>query len=219
MDGKEKLRESLESALTRERMSLRQLATAAKVSHATLSNIRNSKGAPSPETLNKLAPWFRESEDTLHEWGGHKTASTSAPPLVRTTEDILRELQASNPVAVPVLQNAIAHMGEGSPVNEYVYLPPQYRRKRRNQIVAVVAVGDCMEPDIRAGDYVIFEKDVAWKVGDIVVAAVDGEVVVRRLIQNGTGYVLRADATKETVTLASDDLIMGRVLQITRPLF
>jgi len=27
------------------------------------------------------------------------------------------------------------------------------------------------------------------------------------------------DATKETVTLASDDLIMGRVLQITRPLF
>src|SRR3954471_16817620 len=79
-------------------------------------------------------------------------------PAPRSAEDILRELEANQPVAVPVIQNIVAHMGAGGGIIEdYLYLPPAYRRGRRKNILAITATGECMEPNINPGDYVIFD--------------------------------------------------------------
>lgn len=73
MNGKEKLRDTLEDTLRRRRNpSLRELAEEVGVSHGTLSNIRNMKKVPATDTLQKLAPVFRTDIDTLLIWAGHK---------------------------------------------------------------------------------------------------------------------------------------------------
>jgi SOS-response transcriptional repressor LexA len=141
-------------------------------------------------------------------------------PAVRSVDDILRELEANQPVPVPVVQNVTASMGPGIPVDEYLYLPARYRQNRKT-ILAVRAKGACMEPQISEGDYVIFDKNARWGVGNIVVAVIEGEVFVKRLALVGGKQVLRGDADGSIVSLeglTKDDGVVGRVIQITRPL-
>jgi SOS-response transcriptional repressor LexA len=139
--------------------------------------------------------------------------------VVRSADDILAELEANAPVAVPVIQNLVAHMGNANGhVDEYLYLPPPFRKGKRKNILCVVADGDCMAPDINAGDYVIFDTEAKWTANDIVVAAVAGRTYVKRLIEAGKRYVLRGDADGSTLVLGEEDQIFGRVIFMMRPL-
>jgi transcriptional regulator with XRE-family HTH domain len=86
MEGKERLRDALEETMRRGRFkSLRELAEEADISHGTLSNIRNLKKVPSPDTLAKLSPLFQVDLDTLLVWAGHRPAPNGKdiPPAVR----------------------------------------------------------------------------------------------------------------------------------------
>jgi SOS-response transcriptional repressor LexA len=141
-------------------------------------------------------------------------------PSARSIEDILRELEANQPVPIPVVQNVTASMGIGVPVDEYVYLPPRFRQNRRS-IQAVKAKGRCMEPQIEEGDFVVFDTHAQWDIGNIVVAVVHGETYVKRLAKVGGKTVLRGDADGSIVSLEDadkDEGVVGRVIQITRPL-
>lgn len=207
----------LRGEIRRQYPSQAAFARAAAVPSQYVSNWVHGKVALSLEYLPAVARALHMDPRTVAERMGIPLPDRAPPP--RSAEDILAELEAHAPVAVPVVQNVVASMGSGAPIEEFLYLPPHYRRGTRNRILAVKAEGECMEPNVHAGDYVIFDKDAPWKAGDIVVAAVDGQVMVKRLMCNGTGYVLRADATGETRTLSDDDHVFGRVIQITRPLF
>lgn len=140
-------------------------------------------------------------------------------PQPRSAEEILAELEANQPVAVPIIQNLVAHMGNGGGIiADYWYLPPRYRKSKRKNILGVVAIGECMSPLIEPGDYVVFDTDAPWKKGDIVVAAVNGEMQVKRLIESEKRLVLRGDADGSTLVLGPEDQIFGRVIMFTRPL-
>jgi len=80
-----------------------------------------------------------------------------------------------------------------------------------------VAQGTSMEPEIRAGDYVIFDGDAAAQVNDLVVAVVEGEVYVKRLVRERGTMALRGDADGRTIPLTDQAQIVGRVIFITRP--
>lgn len=206
----------LRAQIARQYASQAEFARAAGVPGQYVSNWVNGKIALSLEYLPAVARALHLDAHTVAERMGIPLPDRAPPP--RSAEDILAELEANAPVAVPVVQNMVASMGSGIPIEDFLYLPPRFRRGKRTRILAVKAEGHCMEPDIRDGDYVIFDKDASFHPGDIVVAAVDGQVMVKRLVRNGTGYVLRADATGDTLTLTESDHIFGRVIQITHPL-
>jgi SOS-response transcriptional repressor LexA len=145
--------------------------------------------------------------------GGERRGSPRSP------EDILAELEANQPVAVPVIRDVVAHMGAGGGfIDDYVFLPPAYRRRRSKNILSLIAHGDCMSPQIEDGDVVVFDKDAPWKANDIVVAGVDGYAVIRRVVDVSGKPMLRADADGSTHSIGAADHIFGRVIYVMRPL-
>lgn len=137
----------------------------------------------------------------------------------RSYEDILAELEVNQPVVVPVIRDVVAHMGAGGGfIDDYVFLPPVYRKRRSKNILSLIAHGDCMAPQIEDGDVVVFDKDAPWKANDIVVAGIDGQAVIRRLVEIGGKSMLRADADGSTHSFSGVDNIFGRVIYVMRPL-
>lgn len=193
------------------------LVGASGLSSTIISRYVTGPDVPSrAATIEKIAHALGVSEeDVRHAMRGEAAAS---PP--RSVADIIAELEAQAPIAIPVVQNITASAGPGEHVSEYIYLPPTLRRgKNKNNILGIVASGQCMEPHILRGDYVIFDRDAAPKVGNIVVASVDGEVYVKRLVEVGGKKVLRGDADGCVVSLNGEAEVIGVVMYIHRPLF
>jgi SOS-response transcriptional repressor LexA len=140
-------------------------------------------------------------------------------PLPRSPEELWAEVNVNLPVAVPVITDLVAHMGSGGGfVDDYAFLPASYRSRRRRNYRAISARGDCMKPEITDGDVVIFDLDSRWHSNDVVVAAVDGHVVVRRLVEVAGRPALRSDADGETHGLTDGDQIFGKAISIQRTL-
>lgn len=172
-----------------------------------------NKNKPELENITEIARALGTDPYTVA-----KRADIELPgsrPTVRSTEDIIRELEASAAVPVPMITDLVAHMGSGGGfVDDYVYLPPDYRRGRKKTIIGIYAKGDCMMPEIRDGDAVIFDREEPWEPDDVVVATLDGHAVVRRLAEVGGRMVLRADADGETHALTDVDSIVGKVIWV-----
>jgi len=143
---------------------------------------------------------------------------TPPPAAPRTFEAIVAELEANRPVEVPILQNVAVSAGLGSPVEDVIYLPGRFRRQRKPNIYGLIARGECMEPLIQSGDYVVFDEDATYEANDVVVAVCDGEVYVKRLQCEDGVLLLRADADGTRIPLDEGARILGRVIFITRPM-
>lgn len=199
-------------------MNQSDLARAVGRSTATVSRWANNLDTPSDSNLRAIARAIGATDAEISNAAGVNLIASSPSP--RSVEDIIAELEAQAPIAIPVVQNITASAGPGEHVSEYIYLPPTLRRgKNKNNILGIVASGQCMEPQIMRGDYVIFDRDAAPKVGNIVVASVDGEVYVKRLVEVGGKKVLRGDADGCVVSLNGEAEVIGVVMYIHRPLF
>lgn len=210
----------LESEFIRRGMDRAEFTSLVKVAHPTVGRWLDGSDAPSSPNIAKIARILMVDPDDIYQRIHDGTLQHAAP---RSFEDIMDEVQANKPLAVPVIQNLIAHMGTGGGVIEdYVYLPATFRRGKAKSICAITATGECMEPMISPGNIVVFDKNASWSVGNIVVAIVNGEVLVKRLVEVGGKQVLRGDADGSIVRLdetGKDEGIVGRVIQITRSLF
>jgi SOS-response transcriptional repressor LexA len=189
-------------------------ARAAGVREQLVSQWVSGKDLPSMPNVMAIARGLRLDYRVVAREAG--IALPDEPPP-RTVDDILEELRETAPLPVPIVQNLMASAGAGGPVEEYQYLPPAFRRGRRKNILGVIARGECMEPEIRPGDYIIFDEDATREDGDIVVAVADGEVLVKRLATRNGRSVLRADADGRTIPIDESVHIVGRVIFITRP--
>ena len=69
-----------------------------------------------------------------------------------------------------------------------------------------------------AGEFVIFDPDMRWLPSDVVIVAVDGQVVVRRLVEVAGRLALRADADDDTHVLNDGDQVYGKAISIQRTL-
>lgn len=206
------------SQLSQRDMSQSDLARSTERSTAAVNRWVKNLDVPTLDNVRAIARALGVDVRIAAEQAGIDLPGDTPPP--RSVDDILRELEANQPVPVPVVQNVTASMGPGVPVDEYLYLPARYRQNRKS-ILAIRAKGACMEPQITEGDYVIFDKNARWEVGHIVVAVVGGEVFVKRLAKVGGKLVLRGDADGSTISLDGldkDEGVVGRVIQITRPL-
>lgn len=149
---------------------------------ADVSRWINGRRRPSPASCQRLADVFRLDVDVVLRAAGHKPPLPAAPPA-RSFDDILRELEAERPIAVPIIEQ-LASAGRGEAAIGYVYLPPLGRR--RPGLFAMRVRGACMAPRINDGDTIIVDRDRSPEIGKIVVA-VAGEnwdtVLVKQLVE------------------------------------
>jgi SOS-response transcriptional repressor LexA len=206
----------LEDQYTRRGLDRAEFTRLVSVSHPTVGRWLDGSDTPSSVSIVKIARVLGLDPSDIYARIENRPQQRNVP---RSAEEILAELEANQPVAVPIIQDLVAHMGSGGGfIADYWYLPPRYRKSKKKNILGVVAVGECMSPLIEPGDYVVFDTDAPWKKGDIIVAAVNGEMQVKRLIETEKRLVLRGDADGSTLVLGPDDQIFGRVIMFTRPL-
>ncbi len=71
----------LKKQRARKKLTVRQLATKAKISYAELSRIENGRKPPTASTLRKLSPYLAVPIDTLLEYAGFCFKSESNSPV------------------------------------------------------------------------------------------------------------------------------------------
>lgn len=146
------------------------------------------------------------------------TAALDAPPSpdtppVRSFDDILRELEAERPIAVPVIEQ-VASAGRGEAAIGYVYLPPMGRR--RPGLFAMRVRGQCMSPRIEDGDTIIVDREAPAEVGKIVLAVAGDNwdlVLVKRLVEHD-GRRWLEPLQGQAIVIDGSVRIVGVVMQI-----
>lgn len=203
----------LRQAIDRRGMRQSQVAYRIDVSPGTVSRWLSGTSRPDPAYCGRLAELFGEPLHKIYRLAGHP-AEYDPPPRRQplSLRDAMDEYQAFLPVEVPVVEQ-LASAGSGQIVAvDYVYLPPQ-RTPSRN-ILAIAVKGQSMEPEIRDGDVVVFDRDADPKAGDVVVASVDDEVLVKRL-ERRSGHLVLVGNNGAAVS-AEGANIAGVVIQSIR---
>jgi SOS-response transcriptional repressor LexA len=191
-----------------------ELSRVSGISTTTISRWLSGTHKPGRlTTIEKLATALRVSIDVVQ---AAIRGDVDTKPL-RSRAELRAELDANEPIEIPLIKDLVAHMGAGGGfVDDYVYLSPSSRRRSHRHIRAIRASGDCMLPQIADGDVVIFDMEAECRPRDVVVAKADGHAVVRRLVEVAGRMVLRADATGDTHVLTEEDEIYGKVIATQR---
>jgi SOS-response transcriptional repressor LexA len=205
------------------RMEQKDLAAAVGVDESTLSRLLGRKRGASLGTLRKIAAALKVGEGALLRagpTGGPEVPDTldqlarSMARLQREVEELARRLPL---VQVPVAGRV--HAGSGGGLVEAVVYVPRPEAEGR-ALLAVEVRGDCMEPEIRAGDTAIVDLDAAPRDGDLVAARLpDSEdYVVKRYYRRRGGVELRANDGEPVVLPANRVEIAGVVFGTWRSL-
>ncbi|UCD19482.1 MAG: transcriptional repressor LexA [candidate division WOR-3 bacterium] len=105
-------------------------------------------------------------------------------------------------------------------INDFILLDEKLFRQPGDFLLEVK--GDSMIDDhIMPGDLLVVSRDPVCRSGDIVVALVDGEATVKRLIKRGDSIILKpSNKMYEPIVLNKDELetcrIVGTVLGVIR---
>lgn len=201
-----------------------EAAAAAGVAKSTLQNWIEGKADPSFEGLVKLAEASGVSIEWLAKGGGARKPSVDElrQQVDRVGQGFVMipryDVEASaGPGALTSDENIVDHMAfKESWVRRTLRADP-------NKLALISAVGDSMEPTIRAGDLLLVDTGVNEVIDDaIYVIAMDGHLMVKRLQRFFNGAVsVKSDNTayvEQTLTSeeASYATIAGRVRWIAR---
>jgi SOS-response transcriptional repressor LexA len=82
------------------------------------------------------------------------------------------------------------------------------------KVKALKVSGDCMEPEVHDGEYVVISIGAAPEEGSLVVARVSGECTLKRIYMRGEQVTLKPDNKKyrERVVAKKDLEVLGVVL-------
>lgn len=158
------------------------LARALGVKSGVISNWVSGQRRPSYESCLQIAEALGIDPDEVLRRAGRET-TTAVRHRPRSFDDIIRELEAERPIAVPIIEQ-IASAGRGEPAVGYVYLPPMGRRSKG--LFAMRVKGSCMVPRINDGDTIIVDREQPAELGKIVVAVAGADwdvVLVKRLVE------------------------------------
>jgi SOS-response transcriptional repressor LexA/DNA-binding CsgD family transcriptional regulator len=176
-----------------------------------------SSRAPSDPLTDQDAP-VSSAFKPIEGAGASQPASNKPDSDVRSVKPI--GARFPNVQLVPVLETVAA----GQPalaaeeVTEYLPVPPQHAQ--RQDVFALKVHGDSMSGDgVLDGDYVIVIPDPEPEDGDMVVALIGGESIIRRLRHEGAAVHLESsNPTNPTLILEQDTepVILGKVIGTTR---
>lgn len=185
-------------------MSLRDFAALTGVDHSTLSQIRNKKQKPSPQTVHKLAPYLSPSEDELMALVGYRSETPSR-----------QRLQPTLPIAVPVYDQPVS-AGKGEPaIQQYLYfspdsgIPPGW--------YGLPVIGSCMVPHLFEGDVVVVDPEGQAEPGDMVVTEIDHEQALVKWFTKHRGQLFIEPERGEMVPFDESRMrIVGVVMKMWR---
>lgn len=193
----------LESAMLSQDVAPAQVARAAGMPPSTLNGLLNCRHRPSIQTLERLARYFHQPPSLLRE-----LAAMPEPRPARAA--VLAGV--SSVWLVPRVTEA----GAGG-----TYVPEGYElvapiRGASTRIIAVTVRGDCMAPRIEAGDTVIVDLARDWRERDVVLAEVEGELVIKRVWSRNGQVVLRADDPDYPEIDNPSTRVLGPVIKIEK---
>lgn len=141
------------------------------------------------------------------------------PRGIKLLETIKQKLLADT-FAIPVL----GHIPAGGPVGaeeyieDYVTMDTSHIKNPQNCFMLEVTGQSMIDAGIYEGDMLLVDSARSPKVGDIVIALVDNENTVKRLIQDSNGnYLLKAENPEYNDIIPISDLqVQGVVINLQR---
>jgi transcriptional regulator with XRE-family HTH domain len=175
------------------RLTQEELARQANITRSWLALVETAKRLrPEREMLERLALALSEPPAKLLELAGYSVRplavqESSIPyPIKRELELAFTGL----PIRVPLASGPIS-AGGGAPVEALAYYPSD-PEERTHRFAGYEVVGECLEPMIMRGHFVIVDMTVERKPGDIVAVRHDGEAMVKILTERGGKLYLSA---------------------------
>ena len=200
-------------------ITMSQLSEKSGVCLSHIARVEKGERFPSALVLRRLAKPLHLSEGQLLATAEYLTNPIGAFNISdlrpRSPQEVLAELQAIQPVAIPIYdQEVLAKEGmEGMEAIEFAYWAP--RRAADRNIRGLRVNGECLAPRIEDGDIVFFDTDIEPEDGNIVVVQMDNQLLVKRyrklkertLLEDNHGLVEENEAMIRGVVLAVEKWI------------
>jgi len=192
-------------------LSQNKLARLIGVQRSYISELENGrrKGI-SLETARKLAR-------ALGVEPGLFFGETEAIPTPRPRSAIWAELEATEPVEIPIIgsfhNGPFPEQAAHEVVQEYAYWASAKAAKRN--IKGLVAGGFCLSPVIDEGDIAFVDLDLSPQNGDIVIASIGDKIVAKRFKEDSKKSWLESD---DEAIDARDCVIHGVVIEVCKTL-
>lgn len=189
-------------------------ARALGVRSGVISNWINGVRRPRYESCLDIARALGIDPEIVLERAGRQTAS-HVRQRPRSLDDIIRELEAERPIAVPIVEQ-VASAGHGEAAVGYVYLPPL--GGRRPKLFAMRVSGTCMEPRLCPGDTIIVDPEKVPEPGKIVVAVAGSDwdkVLVKYFVVDKGRRFLRPEQGR-SIPIDETVRIVGVVIRSIR---
>lgn len=195
-----------------------QVAKYARVNRTWLAKLEAGyfKRRPDREKLEAIARVLRTPPEELLAAAGYRV--TVPPPLpeltpaemVKRLAARLEEEERRRPILVPLIETAAVSAGPGGYAEMQVpYIPQPH--ERGHAFIAVPIVGDCMEPEIHAGDIAIIDMSAEPRSGEIVAAERDHEYLIKRLERRNSELWLVANQGQEPIRVTEQIRLIGVV--------
>lgn len=173
----------------------------------------------------KLAALSGVSTNTIHAWlrGAQTPTSTLVRDVARAlgvkTEDLLAAYERfphkQDVVFVPKVTGRVsAGPGSSGDMEYWPYLPKP--TQRGHEFISVRVSGDCMEPRVHDGEWVLVDKTAVPEDGKLVVAIHEGETIVKLFERRGGRSYLVALQNRPPIELDADTEIIGVVIKVER---
>lgn len=167
-------------------------------SPGVVSNWINSGRRPEFESCLRIARALGVDPDLVVAKAGRiPTKQVRDRPLALS--DVRKQFELLAPIEAPLIElDQLVSAGPGEAVPQgYEYMAAS-AEQRRTPLYAAVVTGNCMDPEIRPGDRVVFDPQLPLENGRLVVASVEGEAaMVKRLVErNGQRYLEALDGKR-----------------------
>lgn len=163
-------------------LTQQELADRAGVTRPWLGHVESGKRRqPERELLEMLAGALGEGPDTLLQLAGYRVTPAATGRSLQSALREIQELAAQQPIMVRVVRGQTVSAGGGAPIVEELAYYPRTAAERNHEYAAYEVAGDCMEPRIMRGHWVIVDMSERGQPGDIVVVLHDGNAEVKVL--------------------------------------
>lgn len=230
--GHDLIRARFKEAIACAGITQQELADKAGISVRTISRI-SAKGLISADTAEAIAPILNTSESFLRG----KTDDPS--PLRKDGERLLiiaapegvpRIMGEKSLTWVPVISPTVkVSAGPGNACEDIEWEEVDHfalfdgriaAMYSEGEVFSLYAEGDSMEPQIHDGDLVVFVRISEWVSGNIVVAYLDGRLLVKGVVKGPKGETRLKSANKnyEDIVIGPASLfrVIGSVIKVTR---
>lgn len=186
--------------------SVRELARRTGLSASGLASNLRGETRPEFKTVHKLARYLGANPDDLIAivLRSEYTAAIPSSTLISG---------ATGVVLVPVIEQRVG-AGEGAVVLDYEYVSPTITGK--HHVIAIRVRGDCMAPRIEEDDTVIVDLERHWQNGNVVVARLVDELVIKRIYCDGGPIRLHPDNLAYHDVITQQAEIIGVVIRVIK---